>query len=96
MLVEIVEEGCFWGLPKADQSVLLCRPWREVGEIGVGGGGPGVSLLSMGVEGFESSSLSLEDEASSSQLSAMGTLEALALLGEDIESFLREESRPER
>ncbi len=52
--------------------MLLCRPWREVGELGVGGGGSGVSLVSMGVEGSERVSESeIEEEASSSQLSAM-------------------------
>lgn len=82
--------------------MLLWRPWRDVGEMGVGGGGPGVSLT-IGVEGAKglsessSSSLSssLEEEASSSQLSATGALVILGLLEGEMESFLRDDSRPE-
>jgi hypothetical protein len=39
------------GVLNVVQSVLLLlREWREVGEMGVGGGGPGVSWM-VGVEG---------------------------------------------
>lgn len=81
-------------MPKADQSVLLCRPWRDVGEMGVGGGGPGVSLLSIGVDGSESSSSEEDVVAPSSQLSVTAILEGFGLLVGEIESFLRDESRP--
>ena len=32
-------------LAKVDQSVLLLREWGQVGDIGVGGGGPGVASV---------------------------------------------------
>lgn len=69
-----------------------------VGEDGVGGGGPGISL-SRGVEGREGVVVSSEseDEAASSQLSATGALTALVFVFFDgeIERFFRDESRPE-
>ena len=80
------------------QSVLLLfRACREVGEIGVGGGAFGC-WVSCGVEGDEASLVVEEDEeAASSQSSGVGDvggLDLLALLGGEIESFLKEVSRP--
>ena len=67
-----------------------------MGDIGVGGGGPGVSWPT-GVEGFEGVSVEveeLEESAPSSQLSATGVWFALGLLMEDMESNLRDFSSP--
>ena len=44
VLLEEVEE---WALAKTDQSVLFLWEWEYVGDIGVGGGGPGT--VSVGV-----------------------------------------------
>ena len=82
------------GVLKVVQSVLLLlRVWRDVGEMGVGGGGPGVSWT-VGVEGWEGVSSSSE-QAASSQESATGAFVALDLLEGEMESFFRELSRPE-
>jgi len=75
-----------------------------VGEDGVGGGGPGVSCLSRGVEGWEgllavevlSFSSSSETEAASLQESATGALVAFAFAAGDIERLLKDVSRPGR
>ncbi len=76
------------------------REWY--GEEGVGGGGPGVSLLAEAVEGSEgvlgvdvSSSSSSEAETASSQESTGGAfVVALDFLEGEIERFFRDESRP--
>lgn len=81
--------------------MLLFREWY--GEEGVGGGGPGVSLLAEAEEGSEgvlgldvsSSSSSSEAEAASSQESTGGAfVVALDFLGDEMERFFRDESRP--
>lgn len=69
------------------------REWEEVGEMGVGGGGPGVA--SVGVEGGEGV-VELEEvdgEATSSQVSATA-LEVLGLAEDEMARFLREDSSP--
>lgn len=79
------------------------REW--VGEEGVGGGGPGVSLFADGVEGPEgvlgvdvsSSSLSSEAEAASSQESTVGAfVVALDSLEDEMVRFFSDASRPYR
>ena len=76
-------------LAEVDQSVLSLREWEYVGDIGVGGGGPGVA--SVGVEGCEG----VEEigEAASSQVSATA-LVGLSLADDEMVSFLREDSSP--
>lgn len=84
-----------YALAKVDQSVFSLRDWEEVGEIGVGGGGPGVT--SVGVEGGDGVVGLEEDdeEAASSQVSAT-TLEVLGLAGDEMARFLIEVSSPRR
>lgn len=75
-----------YALAKVDQSVLFLREWEEVGDMGVGGGGPGVT--SVGVEGGEGV-VGLEEgdgEAASSQVSAT-TLSVLGLAGDEMVRF---------
>lgn len=69
------------------------RAWEEVGDMGVGGGGPGVA--SVGVEGGEGVVDPEEDdgEAASSQFSAMA-LEFLDLGEDEMVRFLSEDSSP--
>ena len=74
---------------KVDQSVLSLREWEYVGDIGVGGGGPGVA--SVGVEGCEG--VAEIGEAASSQVSATA-LVGLSLADDEMVSFLREDSSP--
>lgn len=70
----------------------------------MGGGGPGVCLLVVGVDGREGvlgvevswSSSSEEAEATSSQESATGGLVALGFVEGERERFFRDESRPNR
>lgn len=73
--------------------LLLFRPCREVGEMGVGGGALG-GWASCGVEGDEALLVVEEDEdAASSQSSGVGDIGGLdlpALLEGEIESFLME------
>ena len=76
-------------LAKVDQSVLSLREWEYVGDIGVGGGGPGVA--SVGVEGCEG--VVEIGEAASSQVSATA-LVGLSLADDEMVSFLREDSSP--
>lgn len=89
----LLEELEVYALAKVDQSVLFLREWEEFGDMGVGGGGPGVASVreeaGEGVGGLE------EDvgEAASSQLSATA-LDALDLAEEEIVRFLREDSSP--
>lgn len=72
--------------------MLFLREWEEVGDMGVGGGGPGVA--SVGVEGGEGVVDPDEDgEAASSQLSAMA-LEVLDLAEDEMVSFLGGDSSP--
>lgn len=89
----LLEELEVYALAKVDQSVLFLREWEGFGDMGVGGGGPGVASVreevGEGVGGLE------EDvgEAASSQLSATA-LDALDLAEEEIVRFLREDSSP--
>lgn len=72
--------------------MLFLRECEEVGDMGVGGGGPGVA--SVGVEGGDGVvDLEEDGDAASSQVSATA-LEVLGLAGEEIASFLREDSSP--
>ena len=87
----LLEKLDVWALAKVDQSVLFLREWEEVGDMGVGGGGPGVA--SVGVEGGEGVLEEGDGEAASSQLSATA-LEALGLAEDGMVRFLREDSSP--
>ena len=69
--------------------MLSLHEWEYVGDMGVGGGGPGVA--SMGVEGCEG--LVEVGEAASSQVSATA-LAGLSLADDEMVSFLREDSSP--
>ena len=73
------------------KSFHLVPGWWERGEMGVGGGALGISEVALG-EG----SVSEDEEASSSQESAIGLEVDLGRCGglEDRERFLSEESRP--
>ena len=76
------------------QSVLFLREW--LGEEGVGGGGPGVAFASVGVAGAEGVVEAEEeddDEASASQESAGAGFGGLLAEVDDIERFLKEDSR---
>ena len=41
----LLEEFEGWAFAKIDQSVLFLREWEYVGDIGVGGGGPGTASV---------------------------------------------------
>ena len=70
--------------------MLFLREWEEVGDMGVGGGGPGVA--SVGVEGGVDSEED-DGEAASSQSSAMA-LEFLDLAEDEMVRLLSEDSSP--
>lgn len=85
-----------YALAKVDQSVLFLREWEEVGDMGVGGGGPG--LASVGVEGVEGAERLVElegddGEAASSQVSATAS-DVLGLTEVEMARFLKESSSP--
>lgn len=73
--------------------MLFLREWEEVGDMGVGGGGPG--LASVGVEGGERL-VELEGdvgEAASSQVSATAS-DVLGVTEVEMARFLKDESSP--
>lgn len=73
--------------------MLFLREWEEVGDMGVGGGGPGVA--SVGEEGGEGVMDPEEEdgEAASSQVSATA-LEFFCLAADEMARSLREHSSP--
>lgn len=73
--------------------MLFLREWEEVGDMGVGGGAPG--MASVGVEGGEGVVDPEDDdgEAASSQVSATA-VKVLGFAEDEMLRFLREDSSP--